>query len=372
MVTQRRAAEQYRRAPTLVVFWRSDQLIVSNYLAGRESVLVAGVLDVLAVLAEWTTARELSRRHRGLGPATAVSRLLELLADRQLIVRRSSRQPDLPDGWRAWHPHAAFFHFGTKDGPFRRDPRNYDRELVEKAKTTPMPPATKTVVGRATTLPNPRRLGTLDRALDTRRTWRRFGSRPVSLRDLATILHRTFGVQARADIPEQGEIVIKTSPSGGARHPIEAYVVALGVDGLPSGSVHHYDAALRELHRMPGRVTRRQLTRMVAHQDWYQGAAAVVIMAPVFARTMWRYRASHAYRAVLIEAGHLCQTFCLVASLLRLAPFCTIALSERRWERVLGLDGIAEAPIYLAGVGSRPRDRLAPGWIDGAPGDERM
>jgi SagB-type dehydrogenase family enzyme len=370
---RRRPAERYRRAETLIVFWRGDQLIASNYLARRESVLVSGVLDLLSVLSDWASARELARAHRALGPASGVARLLEMLADRELVVRQSSRSVrDLPEGWRAWHPHAAFFHFGTKDGAFRQDPQNYNAELIEKAKVQPMPPPTKSVAGRVTGLPRARRLGGLDRALDTRRTWRRFGKAPLSLRDLATLLGRTFGVQARGEIPGQGRIVIKTSPSGGARHPIEAYVVALSVRGLSPGSIHHYDALRHELHRLPGRVARRQLARMIAYQDYFDGAAALVVMAPVFARAMWRYRASHAYRAVLIEAGHLCQTFCLVAASLRLAPFCTIALAERRWERVLALDGISEAPIYLAGVGTRPRDRAAPGWIDGQrPGEER-
>jgi len=356
--------EQYRRAETLVMFWRHGQPLICNYLAGREWILVPGVLDVLVTLTSWTSAAALSRRHPTLGRPAVVATLLDLLADRRLLVRRSARSPQgLPDGWLAWHPQAAFFHFGTKNGAYRRDPQNYNAELAAKAKVLPMPSPTKSTAGLVTRLPAPRRLGSLDEALDQRRTWRRFGATPVSLRDVATLLRRTFGVQARGVIPGQGSMVIKTSPSGGSRHPIEAYVVAFEIRGLPKGSIHHYDALRHELHRLPGRVPRRELASMIAHQDYFHDAAAVVIMAPVFARTMWRYRNSHAYRAVLIEAGHLCQTFCLVATSLRLAVFSTIALSERRWERALGLDGINEAPIYLAGVGTRPHDRLPPGRI---------
>ena len=66
---------------------------------------------------------------------------------------------------------------------------------------------------------------------------------------------------------------------------------------------------------------------------------------------MWKYGHSRAYRTVLIEAGHLAQTFCLTATALGLAPFTTMAFSESALEALLGLDGVLECPIYVAGVG---------------------
>ena len=77
-------------------------------------------------------------------------------------------------------------------------------------------------------------------------------------------------------------------------------------------------------------------------------------MTTVFDRVQWRYPHARAYRAILAEAGHLCQTFCLVATWLGLAPFCTMGLSDRRIESDLEIDGVSESIIYAAGVGSRP------------------
>jgi len=79
----------------------------------------------------------------------------------------------------------------------------------------------------------------------------------------------------------------------------------------------------------------------------------LVFFAASFERVLWRYDYSRAYRAVLIEAGHLCQTFCLTATWLGLAPFCSMALSDRSIERDLKLDGITESVLYAAGVGVR-------------------
>ena len=79
-----------------------------------------------------------------------------------------------------------------------------------------------------------------------------------------------------------------------------------------------------------------------------------MLMTAVFPRTQWKYEFPRAYRVVLAEAGHLCQTFCLTATWLGLAPFCTMALADSKIEKDLGIDGITESVIYAAGVGKRP------------------
>jgi nitroreductase len=79
-------------------------------------------------------------------------------------------------------------------------------------------------------------------------------------------------------------------------------------------------------------------------------------MTAVLPRLYWRYEHPRAYRALLLEAGHVCQTFCLAATWLGLAPFCTMALDDSRIERDLGIDGVEEALIYAAGAGTRPAD----------------
>jgi len=77
-------------------------------------------------------------------------------------------------------------------------------------------------------------------------------------------------------------------------------------------------------------------------------------MTAVFGRPQWKYQSPRAYRAVLIDAGHLCQTFCLVATWLGLAPFCSMALADSRIEADIGIDGVSESVLYAAGVGTPP------------------
>ena len=134
-------------------------------------------------------------------------------------------------------------------------------------------------------------------------------------------------------------VPLKTSPSGGARHPLEAYVLVRRVAGLDSG-VYHYAADVHQLERLASAGAAPAFDEVLPTQWWYRDAGALVLLTAVFERTRWRYEGPRAYRAVLIEAGHVCQTFCLTATWLGLAPFCSMALADSAIENMLGLDGV--------------------------------
>lgn len=131
--------------------------------------------------------------------------------------------------------------------------------------------------------------------------------------------------------------------------------------------MYHYASDRQQLEQIRHGVRARRLEQYLPEQDWFQKSAALILFSAVFQRTLWRYNYSRAYRAVLIEAGHLCQTFCLTATWLGLAPFCSVALGDKAIEQDLGLDGISESVLYAAGVGSRD----AAGGLPMVPDGER-
>ena len=176
----------------------------------------------------------------------------------------------------------------------------------------------------------------------------------MSFDDLSTLLQMTWGVQKWGVIKGQGRVPLKTSPSGGARHSIEAYVLARNIEGLRAG-LYHYDAVTHELVDLRRRVSSAVLTRLLAKQFYYGSTGAAIVMSAVFARAMWRYPYSKSFRSVLTEAGHLAQTFCVSATALALAPFCTMAFHENEMDRFIRVDGINESALYVVGVGTRSR-----------------
>lgn len=275
------------------------------------------------------------------------------------------------DSWGGWNPVASFFHFSTRDVRWYRGTARdaVEAELAGKARTGPPPPPAvkRDPEAERLVLPRTKATGEFADVLLGRRTWRGFGSRPLPLAVFAQLLDLTWGVQAWRSGGENDPVAYKTSPSGGARHPIEAYVAVLKVEGVARG-LYHYVADAGELELIRPDIAARQLERYLVGQWYYKPAAVVVFMTAVVARELWRYPNARSYRALFLEAGHLCQTFCLVATWLGLAPFCTAALDDARIERDLGVDGVNEVLIYAAGVGTRPAHGKWVQWPDHLPG----
>jgi len=143
-------------------------------------------------------------------------------------------------------------------------------------------------------------------------------------------------------------------------------VLAPRVRGVPPG-LYHYSPRTGRLHLIRRGATSALVEAYLGGQTWFADAGAVVLMTAVMPRVWWRYPHARSYRAVLLEAGHFCQTFCLAATWLGLAPFSTMALDDARIERDLGIDGVSEILLYAAGVGTRPADGRWVQWPGHCP-----
>jgi SagB-type dehydrogenase family enzyme len=347
---------QYRRSPFLVSYWNGGHLVFENFLTRRR---VSASPLTSTILHFFNGDRPLRELFSAFGQYTpeSLSKSVRLLV-RHSLLQRKGQKPQAGEkelrAWNAWNPAAGFFHLSTKDLTFERDPAKEFRALVQLAKSRPIPRPIKSYrKAMQVALPAAIVDSEFPRTLMERRTWRKFSKSAVGLPLLGNLLGLTWGVQHWVELPKIGSVAVKTSPSGGALHPVEAYVLARNVAGLQAG-LYHYNAADHRLELLRRGANALRITDYLANQWWYGGAAFVVFMTAVFSRTQWKYDYARAYRAVLIEAGHLCQTFCLTATWLGAAPFCTMAFADAKIEKALGVDGISESVIYVAGAGLRP------------------
>jgi SagB-type dehydrogenase family enzyme len=340
------------RAPHLVCYWTSGFLVVYNFATGAKTTGTALVCQILDACSEPSTLREIAARCPSVPRDVVEATVRRLRASR--CLRRVGEAPTKAeramDGWRAWSPAAGFFHMATRDVVF--DGRiAMEGRREERLRTRPMPPPVKRYAGAPVVkLPEPLADGELPRVLRARRTWRKFSAAPVPLEELALVLALTAGIHAWLPARAGPPSPLRTSPSGGARHAIEVYVVALRVSGLARG-LYHYSSDRHVLERVRRGVPAGAVARYLPEQPWYEEAPALILFSALFERSLWRYGYARAYRALLIEAGHLCQTFCLAATWRSLAPFCSMALADSAIDGDLGLDGISESVLYAAGVG---------------------
>jgi SagB-type dehydrogenase family enzyme len=329
-------------------------MLVCNYATRVTTEASPLVCELLHACSGWLTIADI----RAITPVGG--RLLPDFIER-LVSLSLLEQSDRPTDPRTramtsldgWNPEFGFFHSATKDVHFWSQ-----REKRRLAATTAAPPRMPSPIKQyrgaaAVRLPPPAMNTPFAEVLLARRTSRRYSSAPVTSGELATILALSIGVQQWA-ITATGEVPLKTAPSGGARHPIESYVVVRAVDGLKAG-IYHYRADRHVLERIRGPVPLKRMRAYVPESGYFASASAMVFFTAAFERQLWRYPYSRAYRAALIEAGHVCQTFLLAATSLGLAPYCVLGLADTLVERDLGIDGISESVLYCAGVGRPPR-----------------
>jgi SagB-type dehydrogenase family enzyme len=363
-----RQAVSYRRSAHLVCHWDNGQFILHNYATGCRAPGTPLAVEILDLCEDWRGASDLQAELRALD-STVLDTVLSVMVEHTFLERSDRPIPassQLYSRWDGWRPAAAFFHASTKDVRYG-DAGTVDTLLRRKATSDPPPSPLKPAgdARRALALPLPQPTPiTLSNALEERRTWRQFRAVPLSQDHLATLLGLTWGVQQWIHVKGFNRMALKTSPSGGARHSIEAYAYVRRVSGVPRGW-YHYDPDRHALHAIAsGRRRQRRISAYLPTQTWYDHAAVLIVMTAVFARAQWRYGYARAYRSVLAEAGHLAQTFCLVATSLGLAPFCSMALADTTIERDLGIDGVSESVVYATGTGHRPpRVDWAP-WPD--------
>src|SRR5215469_13908329 len=342
-----------RRARTLFAYWGENELIFENYRTGSAVAAAPVTAELLDYFKRWSSPTQFYRCMPGYTRSSLDHALCELVkAD--LLLKKGSREAredeKLALTWSSWLPHAGIFHFATKDAPHLADIQ-VTRLLRRYLKGSPQPRFFKAPdrICRQLTKPSSENNEFLDTLL-RRRTHREFSSEPLPLESLSQLLFYTWGVTGYLRSSLLGKLPLKTSPSAGARHAIEVYLLALRVRGLRRG-LYHYSPDRHRLERLTVSPRHRQAAEYCADQDWVRNAAALFIMTAVWERSMWKYRFARAYRTILLDAGHICQTFCLMATHLRLAPFCTAALKDSVIEKDLGLDGLAESVLYVAGAG---------------------
>jgi SagB-type dehydrogenase family enzyme len=348
-----------RRSPHLIACWRRGALVATNYATRDTCPVTPFICELLDRCGSWIT---IGRIGRLLGVAVDAS--FDALIARLVAVNflEQAGRPLDPRvramaSLEVWNPEVGFFHTATRDVRFATT-RQAARQAKQQERQWPMPPVVKRYPRATPTvaLPKPRLEGEFPRVLRARRTSRRFSSKPVSCEELATLLGLTSGVQQWVKSGSH-ELALKTSPSGGARHAVEAYVVVRDVAGL-APAVYHYAPDRHALERIRGPVSIERMRDYLPNSGYFAGASAMVFFTAMFERILWRYPYSRAYRAALVEAGHLCQTFCLTATWLGLAPYCVMGLADSLIEKDLGIDGIRESVLYCAGVG-RPPGRLS-------------
>ncbi len=121
------------------------------------------------------------------------------------------------------------------------------------------------------------------------------------------------------------------------------------VEGLTTG-IYRYLVDSHELELIREGDFRREMAQAALEQRMLVEANVVLVLSAIFVRTTRRYR-ERGHRYILLEAGHMAQNACLVATSMGLGTCAIGAFYDEAFNRLLGLDGKQENVIYLVSIG---------------------
>ena len=340
-----------RRSRCLMAFWENGEFVLENYLSHKQCIVSPLVVQLLSgALEDYKDLGEVQLRFSKLPEG---EKLLAELLEQDILVQSdthlSAQEDQINETW-TWREDAKYFHFSSKHIRYQSDPKVQNAELVALSKSEPPPNIFKEYIGERRNLkPSLDEKGAFWETLLKRRTIREYRSEPLSFDLFSKLVQWTWGKTGHGR-SEIGEFLLKTSPSGGAKHPVEVYPLVLNVKDLEAG-LYHYSTRDNALVLLKKGDFRESAVQWCAHQQWIRNTAVVFFMTAVLPRNMWKYRHSRALRIVLLETGHLGQTFHLICTQLGLAPFTTAATYDEAIEAFLEIDGITETLVYTASVG---------------------
>jgi len=234
----------------------------------------------------------------------------------------------------------------------RQDPALEERIRSDQSKGVPPPPVQLPHDPAATVLDLPRPDGTLlvksdiDACLHERRSRRRFSKKPLALAELAYLLWATQGIDELID----DYASLRPAPSGGARHPLETYLIVNRVEGLEPAVYRYLPKTHQLLFVFDEENMAARTTQAACGQDFVGAAPVVFVWSCVPYRCEWRYPLE-ATKLILLDAGHVCQNLYLACEALGLGTCAIGAYMQSAMDELLRLDGEEEFVVYLAPVG---------------------
>lgn len=310
----RREEQQYVRNPEIIVEWRDGRLCIVQARTGKRFAVSATVIALLDALTRPHSASALAASLN-----LSVGDLDRLLAGMTAggVVDHYDPDGDQPERLglstfeRMVHTHAAGKDAIASAGP-PDDPPSARHQHPEAGSAIALP-------RRATGESLP-----LAAVLARRQSLRSYAASPLPIDTLGAFLAEACAVRSLIGSAVK-QTTHRSSPSAGARHSLEVYVLASHVSGLAAGAYHYdpFEHALAMLAPWDQRLEQIQ-DQFVCRPAMLSAAPqAVLYLTSVVRRVAWKYP-SRTLSLIYRDAGCLLQTMYLVATDLGLAP-CAIA-----------------------------------------------
>ncbi len=186
--------------------------------------------------------------------------------------------------------------------------------------------------------------------IESRKSHRQYKDEPLTLEELSFLLWASQGVKSVYERNNKSYATLRTVPSGGARHPFETYLLINNITGLKRGlyrylAIEHKLMFICKIENQSERIIDATL-----NQKFTGKAAVVFIWSCIAYRGEWRYNIA-AHKAMLLDAGHICQNLYLACEGIKAGTCAIAAYDQEKVDKIIDVDGENEFSVYLSPVG---------------------
>ncbi len=187
--------------------------------------------------------------------------------------------------------------------------------------------------------------------LESRESIREYGEIPITTQQLGEFLYRCARIKSLIQT-EQGELISRPYPSGGAMYELELYPVVNRCQDILPG-LYYYQPQFHELFNISGKTEAVESLLIDAEMAMGQDKPQVLIVITArFQRLAWKYE-SIAYALMLKHVGALYQTMYLVATAMNIAA-CGLGIGDSElFAQAVGCNYYEETSVGEFMLGSR-------------------
>jgi len=190
-----------------------------------------------------------------------------------------------------------------------------------------------------------------DKLLLARESTRDYQNKSISIQEISTILYYSSGMKPLVD--DNIHISRRFYPSGGARYPLETYIVIYGKSELAQG-IYHYNVKYHSLEILKKGNYYKELRKCI-DTPWMADACMAIFLTSVWGRNQMKY-GDRGYRLVMGEAGNLSQNMYLATTALNLGCCALGGYADAPVHELLDVDGINESVVYSMVIGTPIRN----------------
>ncbi|MCX5753050.1 MAG: SagB/ThcOx family dehydrogenase [Candidatus Krumholzibacteria bacterium] len=190
----------------------------------------------------------------------------------------------------------------------------------------------------------------VEAALKNRRSIRSYAEAPLALADVSQLLWAAYGITEPAEnMPAFLRGGLRTAPSAGARYPLDLYLAAFNVTGLPAG-IYWYNSEKHQLMRIVEGDRRKEVSEAAFNQGMFETASAAIVYSAVYERSMVKYGQRGRDRYVCMDLGHSAENVYLQAYALKIGTVAVGAFTDLWLKKAIGMTR-AEEPLYIMPLG---------------------